>query len=738
MSDQTLASQQPALPGRGLQFLDSLRQHSRLAVISFFAIVFLGLPLVFIKGVPKYQATATVHVAARYMKNIRDDNELDYQSNSQYRQFVEQQTKTINRYDILETALRSLSAQNTEATGDAGKNPWQRDGESERRAIERLQRELRILPVPDTYLIQISLEGDTPHGLDQVVNAVVTAYVAKAREEQIYGADERVRNLRKRESELVSSIDTLTRQRSEIANELGVTAFKVDDGNPFDKLAQKLREDIAEARGRRFDAEAKQSAFGKTGETDLVTRSIQESVLVDPGLNSLKSSLNKRRADLLTAISGLAAEHPGYQAARQEIAEIDAELRRHTEQLSKQLHEGMLKRHMTAVDQAKRLESDLQASLEEANKRSAAYAARFNQAATMTADLEQLRKELDTVRERLDFLSAENGSLGLVRAVTPAMVPDQPYGAGKKKLLLLVIAAALAGSLLLPMVLNLLDRRIRTPHDAQRCLGFAPLGSVIERNDAAGESFANDQLRRLASGLIREQDRTGTHAIAFTGVKPGAGTTRLVRDLAATLNRLGVPTLAVDANAFHPDAAYGSGPGLAALLEHPDSPAAINLIDGLPSLNVGTPAGQQQLDQLDHLGSVLAQLGKDYRFILIDAPPLLTASDSELIVRAAGSVVLVVEADAISQGEVKRAARLLEALDPPSVGAIVNRIAPFVGGGYLSSLMAEHASGTRQAPALSQGVLRDTLRVLAWDCAALALSGWWAIRRLPQTLSRKA
>ncbi|MFY7907888.1 MAG: hypothetical protein ACOVO0_17270, partial [Burkholderiaceae bacterium] len=358
--------------------------HTRLVILTFILVVLVGLPVVFIKGVPSYEATATIQVAPRYMKNLKDDNELDFQSNSQYRQFVEQQTKTINRYDILEKALTSLDA------ADGG-NPWRKHGETERRSIERLQRSLRIVPVPDTYLIQISLQSADKNGLDRVVNAVVNTYLGSAKDERVYGASERIEQLRAREAELGHANAALTRQRSEIARQLGVTAFNPADGNPFDKLVQKLREDIADARGKRIDAEAKLAAFGQSGETDLVTRSVLESVLIDPGLNSLKSSLNKRRADLVTLMSGLAPSHPGYQAAQLELAEIDIEIRKGTDQLTGQVRGGLRKRYETAVEQARRVEAGLQQTLETANADSEAYATRFNHAVTLTADMEHVR-----------------------------------------------------------------------------------------------------------------------------------------------------------------------------------------------------------------------------------------------------------------------------------------------------------------------------------------------------------
>jgi hypothetical protein len=58
-------------------------------------------------------------------------------------------------------------------------------------------------------------------------------------------------------------------------------------------------------------------------------------------------------------------------------------------------------------------------------------------------------------------------------------------------------------------------------------------------------------------------------------------------------------------------------------------------------------------------------------------------------------VLLVVEAGAVTRGEVQRASRLLKTIDPEAVGLVVNRVAPFTAGGYLRDLMLESVSGRR-------------------------------------------
>jgi len=50
----------------------------------------------------------------------------------------------------------------------------------------------------------------------------------------------------------------------------------------------------------------------------------------------------------------------------------------------------------------------------------------------------------------------------------------------------------------------------------------------------------------------------------------------------------------------------------------------------------------------------------------------------------------VVEAEKVFPGELRRAAQLLERLNPPVVGSILNRVKIYQGGGYFSKLVKEY------------------------------------------------
>lgn len=700
------ASEPVAPPGVGFNPLGSLRSHSRLAMGVFLLVFLAGLPLAWEKGNPKYQTDATVQIAPRYMRNLKEDQELDFQSNSQYRQFVEQQRQSITRHDVLQGAMQRM--------GDQGKR-WRRPNESERRTLDRLRDQLQVSTVSDTYMIRIGIAGDSPEGLAEMVNAVASSFMERMKLEEIYGSDTRSGHLRRREMELEAAISKKVDERALISRELGQTTFLEGTPNPYDQLVSDLRNRISEARQRVRDAEAALQTFRQRGETSLDSRSVHEQVLNDPGLNGLKASLSARRAALITQKSGLRADHHAAQAANRELAEIESEIQQQERRLVESVRANALARLQGTADQATEVARGLEREMADLAPQATRFARRFQDAQTLSADIAQHRNELDTVRERLNFLAMESKSLGFVRMVSPALTPELPYGPGRKKLGLLVLVAAMGAGAAAAVLRDLLDPRVRTVKVAQRLMGMQPAGWQIERSGGATHHFGEEQLRRMAAALMRTRQARGQALFGFSGCNPGAGTTTLVLDLARTLRTLGTSVLVVEANGFSRDPRLACArPGLKDWLE--GRARAIALIepateDKPARIHIGGQ-GRVTLSRLDKLGELLRQCEQHHDFVLVDMPPLLTCADAELLVRHVGQLLLVLDANSVTRSELLRARYMLQNMDPEAVGIIVNRIAPSAVGGYLREVMIEFLTGRRVGRFLTMPTWR--LQVQTW------------------------
>ncbi|QLG87798.1 hypothetical protein HQ393_05740 [Chitinibacter bivalviorum] len=685
--------------GIGIKPLVSLRQHPKLAVISCLLVLIASLPLVWIKGKPNYSSEAVVQVAPRYMKTLKDDNELDFQSNSQYRQFVQQQMSTLLRYDILADGMKRA------------KVPFRLAAESEQYAVDRLRNLLQVAAVPDTYMVRISMYGQNKAQMAPLINSVVNVYLERARTEQVFGRDDRISKLQNRQAELLKLIDEKSERRNQIAGELGIATFSAEAGNPYDKAIERLREALAEAKIKRFDAEAHEKAFHQHGDTDPSVRSIMESVSVDPGLNSLKASLNNRRATLVSGMAGLTAKHPGYEQSQIELGDIDNELNRQTDKLTNSVRRNLESRFATASTQAKQLEAQLQSELAEQEKSRGHYATLFKEANEISGQITQTRKEVETIQDRLNFFAGETSSLGFVRLVSAALPPEIPQGPGYKKLLLMAILAALGAGIFIPILRDLLDRTIHAPNDVISSFGFAPVGWLIQSKDHDSALFLDNQLRRLASALIREQDRTGIRIFGISSLQPGGGASSLTQQLMNTFQNMGIAALAVDANAFSRDSFFDQSTEYTIGEDLPSQLAQLN--------SLRLKANGRHLQAIDKLGVSLEKMAETFRFVLVDVPPLLVSGDAELTLRATPAILAVVEAEAQSRGEVTRAARLLQGIDPASIGVVVNQVRPLDGGGYVRDLMTEFIEGRKTAKAGKLTELWLTAQVIGKACRSL-------------------
>lgn len=703
--------------GRGIHPLGSLQAHIRLAVAAAGVVFLLGLPLAWVKGKAEWTASATLRVSPRFAKNLEVDQELELQSNTQYRDFVQQQIRTVNRLDIVGAALKT--------TGKGAAN-WKLPGESELRAAQRLQAALAIRPVPDTYMFVVALSGPKPDGLADLVNAVVEAYLGTVSEEELWGAKARIGELEKQRDELVTGIRAKTDRRAALGRELGMTTFSTGaDMNAWDKLLLEARAALDAAERKRIEAEARLVSVGGAAtkantpagkdalaiaaeapagrgppETEAALEALSwNMVSLDSGLSALASSLTKRRSELLTQISGLTPEHPGRAAAEQELREIEAALAKQTDEVRKRARQTILAQRRAEAFEAGRTTRDLSTMVETRWNETVKVAEVYNEALALTADLERERKRLDAIDNRIDFLALESRAPGWVRVQTKAFPPEIPSKGGRKKLLLLALVAAACAALVVPVAIDLLDPRIRSANDAERVLGFAPLGWIVERCGTESDAFASDQLRRIAQKLDYDTRTNGTRVVVLTSSKQGEGTTTLALDLARTLGLLGLRAVAIEANARCPSPRYGApapGGGFEQLLASGGDPwaavlpATVELPDRIPLGAAGL-----SLAPIARLDEVLAGLASGWDIVLLDAPPILLSADTEALVRSAGLVLLVIEAEALPKAVVRRALGVLERLAPRAVAAVVNRVRPIPGGGYYAEAQSEQRSARR-------------------------------------------
>jgi polysaccharide biosynthesis transport protein len=684
-------------PGVAINPVASLKKHPVLALGLFLSIAALGIPYSAIKGKPVYSASTVIFVSPRFVANLQDGGkEFELASNSQYREYVQQQVRTINRFDIVRDALQRLGPLKTTVI---------RKGETERHATERLQGALVIVPVTDTYQVTITLEGAQKEGLAETVNMVAQTFLERSKTEEFYASDQRLKDLADDRSRLAEESVVKQTRRTALAQELGVTTFTENFVNPYDKLLVDAKVALADSRRIRIQADAALSSMNPSQRPEsakTLAAFAQDLAGKDPSLTSLEANVNQQRSGLMTSISGLGALHPGRKAAEREIAKMDAELSGLYQNLLKQYSSMLLEQKRADAYKTSEIETHLQKQVADQESQASWFTSKYQEGIALGQEMDRERKRLDSIEERVSFLSLERRAPGFVRMFSEARPPIQPSSGGRTKLLAIFLALGLVLGLVTPVAVDFLDPRIHIPADAERVMGFAPIGWLMDKGQSEPD-FEREQIFRLAGRIVQEQQAHGSRIFAFSSVKAKGGSTTIVMETAAALTHLGVPALAVEANAYRADARYlkPGARGLTVVLRG-RAELASAIIPGDDDLPDHVPVGEledvRNLPDILNLVTILREATSTYGVILVDLPPLLLSVDAEMIARAADVAVLVVEAETVTKGDLKKAARTLERLQPRAISLVVNRVTADAGGGFGHSAIDEFRTGAPPAP----------------------------------------
>lgn len=648
--------------GRSIRPLTSVLRYWKFSFIAAFLVLMVGAPLAWKKGAVKWRAEGALYISPRFLRNLDGDEENQLQSNEQYREFVQQQVRTVTRYDIIQAAIPEYSRQY---------GLWVKGKESPRHAIDRLRASLQIAPVPDTYQVTVALEADNPQGLGELVNAVMESYVETAHTETLYDSDARVKNLLQEKHDLETTIAHLTEERTKISDQLGTTVFNGSIINSFDRALGASQEALMDARHQRFVAEAAVDGRASKPSPELEATALQNA-LSDSSLNAFKSSLSQRKAELLVSIQGLSPQHPSRLSAEKEIAAIDRTLGATTAALREQLAENLQTISRAKLEQSASVEQKLVAETKSIREQADEYSRGYQRSLELGEELDRNRKRLDAVEDRISFLQLEGRAPGFVRVFSPAMTPYEPVSGGHKKPLMMVLAAALVFALAVPMAIDFLDPRLRAPGELEVHLGLPLTGWMpISPSPDHGATM------RAAISVRRHLEKLRHRAIVVSALHHGSGSTTLCLAVGAALNQLGVRTLVIEANPLTPDPRYISETGNEGLS------SALARGAGLPITRQGhifpdrVPTGPGTVHDLLPVERLLLLLEEEalaWDLILIDAAPLESSLATEELVRIFDAVMLVVDAQKDSKKAVTRCLGKVHHLAPQVFGAVLNKV----------------------------------------------------------------
>ncbi|MDT8368300.1 MAG: polysaccharide biosynthesis tyrosine autokinase [Longimicrobiales bacterium] len=309
--------------------------------------------------------------------------------------------------------------------------------------------------------------------------------------------------------------------------------------------------------------------------------------------------------------------------------------------------------------------------------------ARLTRAVALTQDLHsRLQQRYEEAR------LAEVSSIPDVRILDPAVAPRVPDSRPGSRLAIIAFMASLGFGLMVAVLLDRTDRRVRYPSQITRGMGLDILGAIPHhsrgrrRKELERDRNVKEAFRALRLNIAHAYGSAGPIIIVVTSPGRGEGKSFVTANLARAFARQRERTLVIDGDTRLGTQHHLMGgdryPGLVDLLE-----ARVSLESVIQSVAEGTidfiGSGTRKEDGPELLTTsrmvrLVSHLKSQYDVILVDTPPLRAGVDALALSTLCGNMLFVLRT---GTSEREMAETNLDAIDHLPVrvlGAVLNDV----------------------------------------------------------------
>ncbi len=328
-----------------------------------------------------------------------------------------------------------------------------------------------------------------------------------------------------------------------------------------------------------------------------------------------------------------------------------------------------------------------------------------------TSLVDQINQASATIAQFQSTISNLQQRTNAVTLVDKAVIPAYSTSSGSRLRILLGAIGGAGLAIIVIVLLDYLNDKVRTTMIATQVLSLPVLGAVprygkknlpypdrlITKHESLSE--VAEAYRRLRTNLVFATDQRSHKVFVITSSGPGEGKSITISNLAVTMANSGVRVLLIDADlrrpTIHEIFGLSRDIGLSTLLlaDPSNVPGAENQpvrsldqcmqATQVPNLKIIT-SGFDTLGPAEVLGSRLMkrwieafQASPNIDVILIDTPPVLMFSDSAIVAALANAdVLLVIDSERTRRNAAVEARDRLQQVGVEITGLVINRMNP--------------------------------------------------------------
>ena len=691
--------------GHLLDYLVILRKHLWL-IISFFLAVTTMVAIATFRLQPVYEATTRIEI------DRESSNFLPFAGNGPYdmyqdlEDYIETQSKILVSETLATQTIKSLDLDHDARFGGSPlrSGPLQvtapKDGVlSPPPALGGFLGGLSVKRVPNSRLLDVTFATTDPKLAAAIVNAHVNNFIEENFRSRYEATTQASNWLANQLDELKGKVEASEDARIKYERDNQIWTIDEKQDVTTQKLAD-LNRELTQAQADRIGKEVIYE-LAEAGNYDAIP-AVRESPVIQESL--------KRQGELsdqyTEALNQYGPKFPKVVRLEAQLSEIEKLIGNEKKSIGNQIeaeYRGSRQRELL-----------LQQALNQQKNQASSMADKMVEYNILKREAEANKQLYDGLLQKLKEAGISAGLRSSnIRVVDPALIPMAPSRPNKSRNIFLAVLVGLIGGIGLALLREYLDNTVKSPNDVENLSRLPSLAVVPAFTSSAGvrpgrfqrllrgsgnglhervallshsepQSHVSEAFRALRTSLLLSQPDRPPQIILVTSALPHEGKTTAAVNIGVTLAQLGDITLLIDGDLRKPGVsrALSMNDGKIGLSSYLAGVAPLDLvtlphpeISNLHAIPTGPiPPNSADLLSSHRLAEMMCELRKRYKFIVIDSPPIMAATDAVILSALVDGVLLVVRSGETPKEAFARTRDLLHSVNSRVLGVVLNAV----------------------------------------------------------------